>query len=137
MLLHCDYYHYYCYYCFDLLGNHRAILESYDQLLQVTLMCETWPRKLRKSYSTKNRYSPFFLKAYSKFSWFYYQCKNSVEFIFLEIMISVICLLDSSRRPLRLATLLKKTLAEVFSCEFCEIPKNTFFYRIPLVAASI
>ena len=29
----------------------------------------------------------------------------------------------------------KETLAQVFSCEFCEIPKNTFFYRTPLVAA--
>ena len=29
----------------------------------------------------------------------------------------------------------KETLAQVFSCEFCEIYKNTFFYRIPLVAA--
>ena len=29
---------------------------------------------------------------------------------------------------LRLATLLKKeTLAQVFSCDFCEIYKNTFF----------
>ena len=33
-------------------------------------------------------------------------------------------------------TLLKKeTLALVFSCEFCEISKNTFFYRTPLMAA--
>ena len=30
----------------------------------------------------------------------------------------------------------KETLGEVFSCEFCEIFKNTFFYRTPLVAAS-
>ena len=30
----------------------------------------------------------------------------------------------------------KETLAEVFSCEFCEIFKNTFFYKTPLVAAS-
>ena len=30
----------------------------------------------------------------------------------------------------------KETLAHVFSCEFCEISKNTFFYRTPLVAAS-
>ena len=38
---------------------------------------------------------------------------------------------------LRPATLLKKeTLAQVFSCEFCEISKNTFFQRTPLVAAS-
>ena len=35
------------------------------------------------------------------------------------------------------ATLLKKeNLAQVFSCEFWEISKNTFFYRTPPVAAS-
>ena len=31
----------------------------------------------------------------------------------------------------------KETLAQAFSCEFCEIFKNTFFYRTPLVAASV
>ena len=30
----------------------------------------------------------------------------------------------------------KETLAQVFSCEFCEICKNTFFYRTPLGSAS-
>ena len=30
----------------------------------------------------------------------------------------------------------KETLAQVFSGEFCEISKNTFFHRIPLVASS-
>ena len=30
----------------------------------------------------------------------------------------------------------KETLAQIFSCNFCEISKNTFFYRTPLVAAS-
>ena len=30
----------------------------------------------------------------------------------------------------------KETLAQVLSCEFCEISKNTFFYRTLLVAAS-
>ena len=30
----------------------------------------------------------------------------------------------------------KETLAQVFSCEFCEIFKNTFFKRKPPVAAS-
>ena len=29
-----------------------------------------------------------------------------------------------------------ETLGQVFSCEFCEIFKNTFFYRTSLVAAS-
>ena len=32
--------------------------------------------------------------------------------------------------------LLKETLAQVYFVEFCEISKNTFFYRTPLVAAS-
>ena len=27
-------------------------------------------------------------------------------------------------------------LVQVFSCEFCEISKNTFFYRTPLVTVS-
>ena len=31
----------------------------------------------------------------------------------------------------------KETLEQVFSCEFCEIFKNTFFYRTPSVAASV
>ena len=31
----------------------------------------------------------------------------------------------------------KKALAQVFSCEFCEIFKNTFSYRTPPVAASV
>ena len=30
----------------------------------------------------------------------------------------------------------KETLAQVFSCEFCEISKNIFFHKTPLVAAS-
>ena len=31
----------------------------------------------------------------------------------------------------------KGTLAQVFSCEFCEVFKNTFIYRTPLVTASV
>ena len=38
---------------------------------------------------------------------------------------------------LRPAPLLKETLALVFFCQFCEISKKTFFYRTPLVAASV
>ena len=30
----------------------------------------------------------------------------------------------------------KETLAQVFSCEFCEISKNTFLHKTPIVAAS-
>ena len=29
----------------------------------------------------------------------------------------------------------KETLTQVFSCEFCEISKNSFFHRTPLIAA--
>ena len=31
----------------------------------------------------------------------------------------------------------KETLAQVFSCEFCEISKNTSYSRTPLMAASV
>ena len=31
----------------------------------------------------------------------------------------------------------KETLAQVFSCKFREISKNTFFHKTPLVAASM
>ena len=31
----------------------------------------------------------------------------------------------------------EETLAQMFSCEFCEISKNTYFYRRPPVAASV
>ena len=30
-----------------------------------------------------------------------------------------------------------ETLAQVFSCEFCKISKNTFSYRTPQMAASV
>ena len=30
----------------------------------------------------------------------------------------------------------KETLAQVFFCDFCEIFKDTFFYRTPLVATA-
>ena len=35
------------------------------------------------------------------------------------------------------AALLKKRLAQVFSCEFCDIFKNSVFYRTPPVVASV
>ena len=31
----------------------------------------------------------------------------------------------------------KETLAQVFSCKCCKIPKNTFFHRTPLVTVSV
>ena len=39
-------------------------------------------------------------------------------------------------RPQACNFIKKETLAQVFSCEFCNISKNTFSYRTPLVTAS-
>ena len=41
-----------------------------------------------------------------------------------------------NHRPKACNFIKKETLTQVFSCEFCEIYKNTFYYRTPLVAAS-
>ena len=40
------------------------------------------------------------------------------------------------QRPEACNFIKKETLAQVFSCELCEIFKSTFFYRKPQVAAS-
>ena len=42
----------------------------------------------------------------------------------------------ANHRPEACNFIKKETLAQLFSCEFCEIYKNTFYYRTPLVAAS-
>ena len=62
----------------------------------------------------------------------------SVEKVFLKIS------QNSQEMPVSFLTklqdwaLLKKdTLIHVFSCEFCEVFKNTFFYRAPLAATSV
>ena len=39
-------------------------------------------------------------------------------------------------RPQACNFIKKEALAQVFSCEFCEIYKKTSYYRTPLVAAS-
>ena len=39
-------------------------------------------------------------------------------------------------RPEACKFIKKETLAQVFSCEFCEIYKNTFYYTTALMAAS-
>ena len=39
-------------------------------------------------------------------------------------------------KPWQRKRLKKETLSQVFSCEFCEIYKNAFYYITPLVAAS-
>ena len=65
-------------------------------------------------------------------------CKKSVLRIFPKFTGKHLCqsLFFNKAAGLRPATLLKKeTLAQVFSCEFCKIPKNNFSYSTPLVAA--
>ena len=42
----------------------------------------------------------------------------------------------ANHRPEACNFIKKETLAQVSSCEFCEIYKNTFYYRTPLMAAS-
>ena len=39
-------------------------------------------------------------------------------------------------RPQACNFIKKEALTQVFSCEFCKIFKNTYFYRTPLVATS-
>ena len=65
-------------------------------------------------------------------------CKKGVLRNFAKLTGKHLCLslFFNKVTGLRSATLLKKTLAQVFSREFCEIFKNTFFYRTPPVAAS-
>ena len=62
----------------------------------------------------------------------------SVNKLFLEISQNSqenTCARVSGLRP---ATLLKMgLLMRVFSCEFCEISKNTFLHKTPLMAASV
>ena len=43
----------------------------------------------------------------------------------------------SSRRVLRRNFSKKETLAQVFSCKFCEISKNTFLHRTPVAASGL
>ena len=52
----------------------------------------------------------------------------SVKKVFLEI---------SQNSPEACNFTKKETLAQMFSCEFCEISKKNFFYRTPPVAASL
>ena len=55
----------------------------------------------------------------------------SIKSVFLEI-------LQSSQENIcaRVSFLIKLALAQMFSCKFCEISKNTFSYRTTLVAFS-
>ena len=93
-----------------------------------------------------------------KLIFYYYYCLGSKLFYIVKIIwwnpeaVTRRCFAKKVFLGLRSATLLKKrlwhkcflgcnfikkeTLAQVFSCEFCKISKNTFSYRTPPVAAS-
>ena len=45
------------------------------------------------------------------------------------------CARDSFLIKLQASFIKEESLAQVFSCKFCETSKNTFFYRTPPVAA--
>ena len=53
----------------------------------------------------------------------------TVKKIFLEIYLN-------SQENTGASLIKKEALVQLFSFEFCEISKNTFSYRTPLVAAS-
>ena len=59
--------------------------------------------------------------------------KNLANFIGKHQCWSIFLMKFQAWRP---ATLIKETPTRVFSCEICEIFKNTAFYRTPPVAAS-
>ena len=65
----------------------------------------------------------------------------SVKKVFLEIHQNSqesTCASDSFLIKLQACNFIKKeSLVQAFSCEFGEISKKTFFYRTPLVAASV
>ena len=60
--------------------------------------------------------------------------RNFTQFTGKHLCQNLFFLFFLSLRP---ATLLKKRLTQVFSCEFCEISKNTSLHRTPLVAAFV
>ena len=67
------------------------------------------------------------------FGWFFRSSCPEVfcKKVFLEVS------QNSQKSPVPECNFIEKeTLAEVFSCEFCEISKNIFYYRTLLVAAS-
>ena len=55
----------------------------------------------------------------------------SVKKVFLEVSQNL-----QENTCARIGLQLKETLAQVFSSEICEISKNTFLQRTPLMAAS-
>ena len=66
-------------------------------------------------------------------------CKKGILRNFAKFTGKYLCqsLFFNKGAGLRPATLLKKTMVQVFSREFCGISKNTLSYRTPLVAQNL
>ena len=69
-----------------------------------------------------------------------FQIESSRSEVFLKKVLLNISQISQENTCVTVSFLIKlikkETLAQLFSCEICEIFKNTFFYRTPLVAAS-
>ena len=64
-------------------------------------------------------------------------CRNNRPKVLCKKVILKICKIHRKLPARHPATLLKSSLGQVFSCEFCKIFKNTFLYRRHPVAASV
>ena len=84
------------------------------------------------TFLERNEYSPYNInQRYAKAA----VRRCSVKKVFLEI--SENSQANTCVRVSEACNFIKKeTLAQVFSCEFCKISKNTFSYKTPPVAAS-
>ena len=62
--------------------------------------------------------------------------RNFIKFTGKQLCQSLFSNKVAGLRPKACNFIKRETLAQVFSCEFCEISKKTFFQRTPIVAAS-
>ena len=104
------------------------------------------------SETSENVYLFVFISSFVSFKYIYFfdvarnhrssgpevLCKKGVPRNFAKFTGKHMCqsLFFNKVGGLRLATSLKRDLAQVFSCEFCEVSKNTFSHRTPPSATS-
>ena len=125
---------------FDILNNHSLLLNYFWNRNIYTLSC-------RFNYANIANY--LLLKAIWHF-WFSFKrrktrssrsevfCKNDVLRNFPKFIGKHLCqsLIFNKVADQACNFIKNETLAQVFSCEFCKISKNTFSYRIPPVVAA-
>ena len=86
-----------------------------------------------KTHSTKQKHALGYLYISSRPEVF---CKKSVLRNFVEFTGKHLCQSLFLNKVVG-NFITKEAMAHVFSCNFCEISKNTFSYRTPPVAASL